>query len=256
MMMNKDTCLVVDVWEGSLEMDEAALKAAGVAAIGIRLNDMNGGHHKDGGFDKQWAEAAGFARLPYFVYNPWVDGAGNYVWLSQHMPADARSVAIDVEVRKTGYAPSTYAGEFEKFLQLAKLKWRVITYTAEWFLGALSKWPTMDYWWAQYPDPARYFGGVKTWDELKSRLDNQVLGKPFNAAKCPGTIKMWQFSGDYLILEGCLRDIDVNLFYGTSEECAAYFGGVGLPEGVPEPEPELTVDEKVAKLWAAHPELH
>ena len=254
-MMNKDTCLVIDVWEGQLEIDEAVLKENGVVGMGIRINDMQGGHHKDAGFDKQWVEAAGFVRFPYFVYNPWVDGATNYNWLANNCPYGVKTVAVDVEVRKTGYLPSTYAGEFEKFLQLAKLKWKVITYTAEWFLGALSKWPAMDYWWAQYPDPGRYFGGVKTWDELKSRLDNQALGKPFNAAKCPGTIKMWQFSGDYLVLPGTRRDIDVNVFYGSAAECAAYFGGVGLPV-LPEPEPELTVDEMVAKLWAAHPEVH
>jgi len=250
--MNKDTCLVVDVWEGSLEMDEAALKAAGVAGIGIRLNDMNGGHHKDGGFDKQWAEAAGFVRFPYFVYNPWVDGATNYAWLANNMPAGALSVAVDVEVRKTGYLPAVYAGEFEKFLQLANLKWKVIVYTAEWFLGALSKWPKMDYWWAQYPDPTRYFAGVTTWEELKTRLDNPVLLKPFNAGACPGTVKMWQFSGDFLILEGCLRDIDVNLFYGTVDELKAFFGSGGevvVAEPVePEPEPVVSAPLFIATV--------
>jgi GH25 family lysozyme M1 (1,4-beta-N-acetylmuramidase) len=52
--------LGIDTWEGQLELDESALKNAGVRFMFIRLNDMNGGHHKDTGFDKQWREAAGF----------------------------------------------------------------------------------------------------------------------------------------------------------------------------------------------------
>lgn len=246
-----ETCLVIDVWEGQLEIDEAALKANGVAGIGIRLNDMAGGHHLDTGFAKQWREAAGLVRFPYFVYNPWVDGASNFAWLAANMPAEARSVAIDVEVRKSGYPAATYAGELEKFLQLATRKWKVIIYTAEWFLRDLAKWPVMDYWWAQYPDQAKYFGGVRTWVELRQRLRIFGLDKPFNAAACPGQIRMWQFSGDYLVLPGSNRDIDVNLFYGSAAELAAYFGGDGVIT-----EPVVVGDaEKLARLWEAHKEL-
>ena len=35
---------------------------------------------------------------------------------------------------------------------------------------------------------------------------------------------MWQFSGDALLLPGSTRMIDVNLFYGTAQELADYFG--------------------------------
>lgn len=52
--------LGIDTWEGQLELDEAVLKANGVKFIFVRLNDINGGHHKDENFDKQWGEAAGF----------------------------------------------------------------------------------------------------------------------------------------------------------------------------------------------------
>jgi GH25 family lysozyme M1 (1,4-beta-N-acetylmuramidase) len=252
-----ETCLLIDVWEGQLEMDEAVLKANGVVGMGIRLNDMQGGHHKDAGFNKQWAEAAGFVRFPYFVYNPWVDGATNYAWLANNMPAGAKTVAIDVEVKKSGYLPSVYATELEKFLGLAGMKWKMIIYTAEWFLPNLSRWPKCDYWWAQYPDGTRYFGGVKTWGELRKRLAVTALVKPFNAGACPGPIRMWQVSGDYLVLPGGTRDIDVNVFFGSTAECAAYFGDVGLTEMIGDTPifTELTLEEKVAKLWAAHPEV-
>ncbi len=221
--MKPNTCLVVDVWEGQLQIDEAVLKAGGVAGMGIRLNDMNGGHHMDTNFVKQWDEAKNFVRFPYFVYNPWVDGAANYAWLAAHVPSEVLALAVDIEVRKTGYPASTYAIEVGKFLDLCKPHWRVIIYTGQWFLPYLSSWPkTVDYWWAQYPDHKTYFGGAKTWQDVKARLDK--LDKPFNVKYVPGNLKLWQFSGDMLVLPGNSRPIDVNLFYGTEQELAAYFG--------------------------------
>jgi hypothetical protein len=35
---------------------------------------------------------------------------------------------------------------------------------------------------------------------------------------------MWQFSGDYLLLPGSNRDMDVNIFYGSERDLADYFG--------------------------------
>jgi hypothetical protein len=49
--------LFVDVWEGSLEIQEDELEGF-VAGFMIRLNDIQGGHHKDQNFDNQWAQAA------------------------------------------------------------------------------------------------------------------------------------------------------------------------------------------------------
>ena len=231
--MNSNTCLVIDVWQGSLEMDEGVLKANGVAGIGIRINNMNGGHHRDTGFDKQWAEAANFVRFPYFVYNPWVDGLANFNWLLANMPVDAKSVAVDVEVRYANITPARYASEVNTFLEMcATRKWKTIIYTGQWFLDTLSRWPICDYWWAQYPNPAKYFGSIKTWDELKLALDNPNIARPFNESACPGQVKMWQFTGDFLVLPGTIRDIDVNLFFGNETELAEYFGA-SAPAEVP-----------------------
>ena len=231
--MKPNTCLVVDVWEGQLQIDEAVLKANGVAGMAIRLNDMSGGHHMDGNFLTQWAEAKNFVRFPYFVYNPWVDGAANYAWLAANVPSEVKTVAVDIEVAKAGYAASTYAGEVGKFLDLCKTRWKMIIYTAQWFLPNISNWPRIDYWWAQYPDGPTYFGGVKTWDELRLRLDR--LDKPFNQNSVPGTLKMWQFSGDYLVLPGNSRNIDVNIFYGTEQDLADYIGSGSPPAPVQQP---------------------
>ena len=237
--MKQNTCLVIDTWEGQLEIDEAALKAGGVAGISIRINDMNGGHHMDTGFSKQWAEAVNFVRFPYFVYNPWVDGAANFAWLKAHMPADAKSVAIDVEVKFANYPPNKYAGELVNFLNLCKPLWKTIIYTAEWFLNDLASWPRTDYWWAQYPAGDSYFKNVKDWSQLQLALD--ALSKPFNVAQVPGTLKLWQFSGDYLTLPGTSRKIDVNIFYGTEQELAAYFGTSPVSDEPSTPIPDTEV---------------
>lgn len=239
--MKPNTCLVVDVWEGSLEIDEGILKAAGVAGFVVRLNDMNGGHHMDGTFAAQWAQAASFARCPYFVYNPWVSGQANFDWLSANIPAECRSVMVDVEVRYAGYSPTTYAGEVAKFMTLAQSKWRTAIYTGAGFSDLLMYWPACEYWWAQYP--GYDWGSVKTWDQLKAVLDAYYV--PYNRSSMPiGILRMWQFSGDKLILPGTIRTTDVNIFYGTEAELRAWWGC----EVAQSPGPVTGLDARVADL--------
>jgi GH25 family lysozyme M1 (1,4-beta-N-acetylmuramidase)/exopolysaccharide biosynthesis protein len=236
--------LGIDTWEGQLEIDEAVLKANNVAFIFVRLNDMNGGHHKDAGFDKQWKEAQNFYRAPYFVYNPWVSGSANFFWLQANMPADAKAVAFDIEVSIPsssgtlgGYSPVTYAAEVKKFIELCRPKWNFVIYTGEWFLSYLTSWETKaDYWWAQYPSEFYPANDLSlTWDELRAKLVK--YNAPGNVTKIPGRLRFWQFSGDRLILPGNAREMDLNVFFGTMAELAAFFGIPSLP---PPPLPEPT----------------
>lgn len=218
--------LGIDVWEGQLEVDEAILVQNNVKFMFVRLNDINGGHHKDENFDEQWSEAESLHRAPYFVYNPWVTGQQNFNWLLSNMPSNAKAVGIDIEVRKEGYSPAMYASEVDKFMRMAILHWNVVCYTGEWFLQYLSDWPNyVPYWWAQYPlrfypRNAKHF----TWDQL--RVDLQSFSGPSNASKCPGQIMIWQLSGDRLILPGNAKPMDVNVFFGDMD---AFFGRVALP---------------------------
>lgn len=244
--MKSNTCLVVDVWEGQLEIDEAALKAGGVAGMGIRINDMSGGHHMDATFGTQWTQASGFVRFPYFVYNPWVDGQANYAWLLANMPNDAYSVAVDVEVAYPGYAANKYAGELIKFLDLCNLRWKTIIYTAEWFLPYLASWPKMDYWWAQYPN-SNLIDSCSTWEMLKIAMN--ALDKPYNTQVIPGNLKMWQFSGDKLVLPGTLRKTDISIFYGTETELTSYFGGTVV---IPVPAPTSSISVTVVSLYGVN----
>jgi len=116
--VEKPYSLVFDVWEGQLEVNEAEFRRGGVNGLIIRLNDMNGGHHMDTEFHKQWVEAAGFYRAPYFVYNPWVSARANFDWLAGHMPVDAGGVMIDIEVRYSGITAFQYARDVEAFMAM------------------------------------------------------------------------------------------------------------------------------------------
>jgi GH25 family lysozyme M1 (1,4-beta-N-acetylmuramidase) len=220
--MKPNTCLLIDTWEGQGEIDEAVLKANGVAGIGIRINNITGGHHMDSGFVKQWAEAAGFVRFPHFVYNPWVGAQDNYDWLAANMPSDALSVAIDIFVQNTALSPAKYASDVATFLNLCSGQgWKTIIYTGGWCLPFLSEWPKADYWWAQYPYASVYASSVKDWDTLKTALD--ALDKPFNANLIPGALVMWQFTGNMLVMPGNPNKMDINIFYGTPANLADYF---------------------------------
>jgi len=239
--------IVLDTWEGQpltlAGMQE--LKANGVAGVFIRLNDMNGGHHMDTGFWQQWndAKTAGLLRAPYFVYNPWKNGQGNYDWLAANAPADATLIASDIEVKKDGYNAGQYAAEVETYTALVRRKWKNITYTGQWFKSYLSRWPNGDYWWAQYMN-IMYPGSAQTWtfDQLRYIMD--TLTVPTNASSIPGTLKLWQCSGDRIILPGTGgHPTDINLFRGTLADLENWMGGQ-----VTQPPTGEAMDYKV--VWA------
>ncbi|HEY6021772.1 MAG TPA: phosphodiester glycosidase family protein, partial [Candidatus Paceibacterota bacterium] len=226
--------LVVDTWESGGEIDEALLLSEGVRGIFVRLNSITGGHHMDANFAVQWEQAVNMVRVPYFVYNPWASGQANYDWLASHMPSCIKAVAIDVEVVFEGYSPTTYAAEFGKFMALVKAHWNVMVYTGQWFLTMMAFWPKDDiYWWAQYPF-ALYPVDTEawTWEKLRSVLSG--FERPLNGSFCPGPVKMWQFTGDRLLLPGCTRELDVSVYFGSYDELAAWAGGT-----VPEPPPVI-----------------
>lgn len=232
---------LLDVWEGSLDIDETLLLSEGVKGLIIRLNDMNGGHHMDENFLSQWMQASSFLRAPYFVYNPWVDGLTNFNWMHDHLPSDGVTrVFADVEVRYTGYPAETYGQQLRKFIDKARQEYLITIYTGGWFLPIVTPWPTdVDYWWARYPytfyPSQKQYWSWKQWYEVSG-----VYGwSPDPSKLCPSTIKLWQCSGDRLILPGCAnRAIDMNLFNGNLASLEQWWGA------------EMPVTEdKLAILW-------
>ena len=229
--------LLVDTYE-SETIDETALKTNNVSGMIIRLNDMEGGHHLDANFTTQWAETgnAGLLRVPYFVYNPWVDGQANYDWLVRYIPYEAGAVLLDTEVNYPNYPPSTYAAQVAIFCQLVSARWNYMIYTGEGKLPLLSSWPTnADYWWAQYP--LSLYPPVAqrwTWDQVRAQVNS--LDGPYNVDKVPGRFKMWQVTGDRLILPGSDKPIDVDVFPGTFDELRTWINEkpISSPDPIPD----------------------
>ena len=250
--MNEPFTVGVDVWEGQLDCNEQAFLQGGVGYMLIRINDMQGGHHRDAGFAAQWEQAAPFARIPYFVYNPWVSGAANCDYLRSILPAGVTTVAVDVEVSYEGYPATTYAAQVGACIdRMQAAGMRPIIYTGQWFKPRLSEWPKdVDYWWARYPY-ALYPASKTaiTWQEFREKLTN-VMWYPAGTGIIPGPCRLWQCSADRFILPGTGRPIDVNVFNGTLEEFCDYYD---LPACQRPNAPSLTLDERVTKLeaWVA-----
>lgn len=244
-----DFQILVDTWEGQGDLDEKVLRAGGVTGIISRLNSMSGGHHKDDYFDIQWEQSKGFIRWPYFVYNPWVTGVQNYNWLMDNLPNDATTVSVDIEVRKTDYPKTTYAEEVAKFVALLKPKIKFNIYTGGWFLSYLEYWSKdADYWWAQYPYSFWYEGQTTTWERVRQKA-GELRWPPANATSCPGTVMLWQCSGDKLVLPGTNgRPADINVFNGTLSDLAEWSGQLP-PVVTPSVEDRLARVEKYLD-WA------
>jgi hypothetical protein len=235
--------IVLDVWEGNLESNETEYSIGGVAGLIIRINDTLGGLHMDANFVKQWNESKNFYPAPYFVYNPWVDGATNFVWLNANIPP-CPAVFIDVELRYG--TPERYGIELAKFIVSCKSKWHTIIYSGAGFIDMVKPWPAgMEYWWAQWPYPLYPSSTTPvtniSWTDLRSFL-SAVPWPPANASKCPGVVKLHQCSGDRFIVPGNTHVMDVSIFPGSPQQYASWLG-----YGVVQP-PVYTLDQRVTIL--------
>ena len=238
--------LVIDIWEGNVNIDEPVLLAGGVGGIIIRLNHISGGHHKDTNFDAQWIQAAPFMRTLYFVYSPWYTSLENFTWLKANCPAEriGKRIMIDVEVVNPGYSPTEYARQLDYFLDLCKQVFIPVVYTGAWFLPLVAQWPTdVDYWWARYPftwypNPSE----ARSWERINADAAAQV----WSPGTPPGPCYLWQISGDRIKPPGCdRRAMDINLWKGTRQSLGDYLGSDVLPP----PPPILTDHQKTDILW-------
>ena len=245
--------LLLDVWEGSLDISEDIIAEGGVVGLLIRLNHISGGHHMDTYFKTQWVQAAQFLRCPYFVYNPWVDGRANFLWLMANLPPnDVTLIAADIEVKYPDYSPEEYADQVATFTDLVKAQCHMVIYTGEWFMSCLSHWPrNVEYWWARYPYKL-YPTPSEAWSYEKLRIMTEAVGwHPDPIKKSPGPVKLWQCSGDRIKLPGCCgRAVDVNLWQGDLNSLKVWWGA-DTPIVVPP-----TYEQKVDILWNAHADLH
>jgi GH25 family lysozyme M1 (1,4-beta-N-acetylmuramidase) len=222
----KNYSLVIDVSEHQGAVDWAILKQ-GVAAVIIRINSNDGTTiHKDLKFDQFWtgAKAAGLIVSPYIYYDPELgNGQAHYDWLVANMPAGCKTIFADIEQVQAGLDPILYGVEVNKFLKLCQTRWKTIIYTGAWFLPNMTNWSTtLDYWWSAYPASMYPQTPLKqSWSELDTKI--QGLSWPaWNWKACPGAIKLWQCSGDRLIIPGSSGTMDINVFPGTIAEYTAW----------------------------------
>jgi GH25 family lysozyme M1 (1,4-beta-N-acetylmuramidase) len=243
-MITGSYVLGTDIWAGQSSVNEYAVKPVAPLQI-IRLNSMSGGLHIDTGFATYWSEAksGGFLYAPYCVYNPWVGGNQNAQWFLANLPKDCpKRIFIDVEVVYAGYSPSTYGAELAKCCLAMKAQGYIPTiYTGAWFLDNVAPWPKdVDYWWAEYPNLLYPKDTTHmTWESLITEI-NILNWPPVNASQCPGTIKLWQCSGDRLVLPGFTTAVDINVWNGDYQSLVNWIQpqtSAPIPDPAPIPVP-------------------
>jgi GH25 family lysozyme M1 (1,4-beta-N-acetylmuramidase) len=234
--------LLVDIWEGNVDLQPTVLLNNGVKGMIVRINDISGGLHIDSNFYGNLEIAKTFPVYGiYAVYNPWVSGQTNYNWLMSKLPTDfVGRIFVDIEVVYNGYSPVTYANEVASFLASLSNKHLVSPYTGQWFLSYLAYWPTnLDYWWAAYPTA---LNNCQTWENYNKILD--TIPYAFNKSYCPSRVMLWQSSGDGVkSLPGFGgHAVDVNVFLGSLDELKIWFGQPSEP--LP-PEPTDTIKQQL-----------
>lgn len=105
--------------------------------------------------------------------------------------------------------------------------------------------------WMTYGDPGAF------WDRYDLWIANYGVTEPMRVAPWGNKWILWQFSdkvssAEFGYPKGGESSADVNYFNGDN---AAFLKWIGRLGEVTEPA-ELSLDEKVARLWAAHPELN
>lgn len=220
---NTEVQILVDVWEGSVEIDELMLAQEQVVGIIPRFNGIGGGLRVDKGFYKQWDEARNFVRSPYIVYTPWATPRDNAKFIRDHLPKHGVRIHIDEEVQHPNITPRQEAINFQDFVNDISETYPCSIYTGPWFLPQLSFWPTnMEYWWARYPwalypNVSQYI----SWLELRQKLSRMV----WNPGPAPGKVRTWQCTADRYKMPGCSnRAIDINIFKGSLADLRKWIG--------------------------------
>jgi hypothetical protein len=244
----------LDVWEGSLDIDENVLKQNGVKFLIIRMNDTVGSLHLDTNFKNQWNQASGFGRAPYFVVSSWNSAAIQSKFILDNMPQGCKTIFLDVELHYNE-TPGNYSillNQMITTLKNAGLK--VVIYTGAWFAQYVNPWPsTVEYWLAAYPYAAYPPSRINlTWDQAKKTISTLF----WPTSNFPGRVILFQFTGDRWILPGCAnRAMDVNLISNADYELL--FGNVvveptpiPVPQPVPVPDPVPVFKQYQAKVTA------
>jgi len=213
----------LDVWEGSGDINEGIIKAAGIEFLIIRMNTSWGGLQYDKNFLTQWAQASGFARAAYVVIDPGIAADAYRAWIKSSKPSDCNIICPDIEIK--GSTPAAYSALLTKlYAGLIADGNKVVQYSGYGSYFLANPWvKSVDQWWARYlysVHPTELINGVLTathpnitWEELKVKLaalNWTPLVTSLSEAQT-GHIAIWQATSSY-ILPGCANHpVDVNL---------------------------------------------
>lgn len=264
--------LGVDVsrWNGGL--DFAALKAGGVSFVIFKVSQGREMHDVMRLSHNRFARDAGLICGVYHWCDPNHDPQAqvdNFVRATQGLSFDF--CAVDVEQHWSDWREwaaskisaavpaaqiSRCARQTAEGIRQATRRPTLI-YTRRTFIEAhaapMLEWlPGWDVWLAQYPYPR---GRVTlTWQVLLG--EHLPLGlQPALPQGCAGW-RFWQFSGDRFILPGSGgRPIDLNFFNGDEQALRAWCRAEVKPPPAAA-SAGLTLEERVRRLWDAHPDLH
>lgn len=264
--------LGVDVsrWNGGL--DFAALKAGGVSFAIIKVSQGREMHDVLRLSHNRFAHDAGLICGVYHWCDPCHDPQAqvdNFTRAVQGLHFDF--CAVDVEQHWSDWrewaaskiSTAVPAAQISRCARLVAEGIRQATrrptliYTRRTFIEAhaapMLEWlPGWDLWLAQYPYPRGRLS--LTWQALLGEHLPKGL-QPALPQGCAGW-RFWQFSGDRFILPGSGgRPIDLNFFNGDEAALRAWCRA----EVQPPPSAAcagLTLEERVRRLWEAHPDLH
>jgi lysozyme len=256
-------CLGVDVSHWQAQVEWPQLYAAGVRFAIVKASQGN--YRRDPLLHThvRGAAAAGMLCGVYHWFDPSNSPASQITNLQVHLKGvDFDFCALDVEQYwqdweewKRQAVTRRFSGEVisQGSLEMAhKLRaWSakpVLIYTRASFVTEyapqMAAWlPDWPLWLAHYPYP----GGRESlgWQVLKQNWA-PAIPAPLLPARCTDW-DFWQFSGDKFVLPGCQSPLDLNFFHGDLPALQGWLGRVPLPE--------LTLEEKIQRLWQAHPDL-
>lgn len=246
MIIPQDYALGIDVWEGSLDIDEPLLKENGVEFAMIRINDTAGNLHNDANFAAQWEQAKNLKRGAYFVVGDWFTLAAQVDFLNKNLPADCELLALDVELHYV-LTPGAYATLLNGLIVAMQQKGlSVVIYTGGGYTSIVNPWPKdVNYWWARYPSALYPSTSIEiTWDVLRGKL--ALLD--WTPGTAPGPVTMWQCSGDRFKLPGCAgRAMDINVM--PRAQFLKYWP-VAIEPPPPPPPDDDPLEDRVAFLEA------
>jgi hypothetical protein len=245
--------MVLDVWDGSGNMNEGILQSNGVEALMIRMNTTWGGLQYDDNFLTQWKEAANFKRGAYVVVSPVNIGhdftAKEVVeWVLNWKPVECKVIGIDVEIdtAKLYNRPDITPLYYHNFLNgiiagLQAAGMTVLQYSGANYIRLAQPWITdVTQWWARYmingPTTKDANGNIIyptiTWPALKAKMaamDWTPLVPSLTEAQT-GRIQMWQVCSSW-VLPGCPWNcpVDINLIRRDDFERIFGAGGVVIP---------------------------